>query len=146
MVYCCSQSVNGPLLRDKAQELAKLLKHDSFHCSGGWLDRFKVRHNIIFRAVCGEAASVSEDVVGDWIASHLPALLTQYDACDVFNADETDIFYLLLSDKTRCFKGQSCHGGKQSKERITAMVCANMHGSEKLPLMIIGKFERPRCF
>ena len=26
------------------------------------------------------------------------------------------------------------------------MVCANMDGSEKLPLMVIGKFERPRCF
>ena len=45
-----------------------------------------------------------------------------------------------------CYKGQSCHGGKQSKERIIALVCANMDGSEKLPLMITGKFERPRCY
>ena len=57
---------NGPLLRDKAQELVKLLKHDSFQCSEGWLDRFKVRHNIVFREVCGEAASASEDVVEDY--------------------------------------------------------------------------------
>ena len=57
--------VNGPLLCDKTQELAKLLKHDLFQCSESWLNRFKVRHNIVFREVCGEEASASKDVVGD---------------------------------------------------------------------------------
>jgi len=64
----------------------------------------------------------------------------------MFNTDETGIFYRMLPDKTMCFKGNSCHGGKQSKERVTAMVCANMDRSEKLPLLVIGKLERPRCF
>ena len=36
--------------------------------------------------------------------------------------------------------------GKLSKERITILLCANMTGSEKLPLMVIGKFKKPRCF
>ena len=26
------------------------------------------------------------------------------------------------------------------------LVCANMTGSQKLPLLVIGKFARPRCF
>ena len=38
--------VSGPLLREKAHEFAKLLKHDEFQCSGGWLDRFKTRHGM----------------------------------------------------------------------------------------------------
>jgi hypothetical protein len=25
-------------------------------------------------------------------------------------------------------------------------VCANMSGTEKRPLLVIGKFQRPRCF
>ena len=33
-----------------------------------------------------------------------------------------------------------------SKERVTILVCANMSGSEKLPLLAIGKFKKPRCF
>ena len=33
-----------------------------------------------------------------------------------------------------------------SKERVTILVCANMSGSEKLPLLAIGKFKMPRCF
>ena len=43
-------------------------------------------------------------------------------------------------------KGETCSGGKKSKDRISVLGCANMTGSEKLPLLVIGKFARPRCF
>ena len=43
------------------------------------------------------------------------------------------------------FKGDTCSGGKRSKERITVMVCASMIG-EKVPLLVIGTFKNPRCF
>ena len=144
----CAQNlpVSGPLLREKAHEFGKLLNHDQFQCSGGWLDRFKTRHNIVFHDVSGEAAAVDSDVCDAWTTTRLPDLLSAYAPRDVFNADETGIFYRMLPDKTMCFKGDSCHGGKQSKEWITGMVCSNMDGSEKLPLLVIGKFERPRCF
>ena len=138
--------VNGQLMREKAAFFAAKLKHENFQCSGGWLDRFKLRHGIVFREVCGEAAAVDDGTVASWLDKSLPPLLSSYHPRDVFNADETGVFYRLLPNKTLCFKGDSCHGGKLSKERITAMVCANMDGSEKLPLMVIGKFERPRCF
>lgn len=51
-----------------------------------------------------------------------------------------------LPDKTLEFKGVDCHGGKNSKERVTVMVCSNMSGNEKLPLLVIGKSKKPRCF
>ena len=35
--------------------------------------------------------------------------------------------------------------GKEAKERMTAIVAANMSDSEKLPLMVIGKSLKPRC-
>jgi len=35
---------------------------------------------------------------------------------------------------------------KMSKERVMILVYANMTGSEKLPLIAIGKFKNPRCF
>lgn len=138
--------IGGQLMREKAAMFAQKLKHESFQCSGGWLDRFKARHGVVFREICGEAAAVDDNIVTSWLEKTLAPMLSSYHPRDVFNADETGVFYRLLPDKTFCFKGDSCHGGKQSKERITAMVCANMDGSEKLPLMVIGKFERPRCF
>lgn len=42
--------------------------------------------------------------------------------------------------------GQTFSSGKKSKERITVLVGANMTGTEKLPLLVIGKSANPRCF
>lgn len=44
------------------------------------------------------------------------------------------------------FKGDNCVGGKRSKDRVTIMVGANMTGTEKLPLFIVCKSAKPRCF
>ncbi|KAK3085826.1 hypothetical protein FSP39_009246 [Pinctada imbricata] len=142
-------TVSGEMMREKARDFAlKLGVPDSeFDCSVGWLERFKARHAIVFKRVCGESNDVATDSVAlsDW-KSKLATILKDYSASDVFNADETGIFYKLMPDKTLEFKSVSCHGGKQSKERLTVMVAANMSGTEKLPLMVIGKSANPRCF
>ena len=138
--------VSGPILMIKAKELAVKLGHQYFNCSTGWLRRFKARHNIVFRKVTGEEGSVSEDMLSEWNSSQLPALLRKFSPDDIFNADETGLFWKCLSDKTLSLKGDKCSGGKRSKDRVTVLVCANMSGSEKLPLLVIGRFAKPRCF
>ncbi|XP_049271361.1 tigger transposable element-derived protein 4-like [Rhipicephalus sanguineus] len=52
----------------------------------------------------------------------------------------------MLPDRSLAFSGDPCTGGKLSKERITVMVGANATGTEKLPLLVIGKARNPRCF
>lgn len=52
----------------------------------------------------------------------------------------------MLPDKMLEFKDVNCHGGKKNKEHLTAMVCTKMDGTEKMPLLIIGKSANPRCF
>ncbi|XP_020617382.1 tigger transposable element-derived protein 4-like [Orbicella faveolata] len=42
--------------------------------------------------------------------------------------------------------GQKCSGGKNSKERITVLVACNQDGTDKLPLLVIGKYAEPRSF
>jgi hypothetical protein len=37
-------------------------------------------------------------------------------------------------------------GHKQNKERLTLVVCYNADGLDKLPFLVIGKYENPRCF
>ena len=78
--------------------------------------------------------------------SRLQTILKEYESDIIYNADETGLFYRLLPDKTLEFKSKICHGGKQSKERLTVMVCANMTGTHKLPLLVIGKSVKPCCF
>ncbi|XP_046588037.1 tigger transposable element-derived protein 4-like [Neodiprion lecontei] len=136
--------ISGPMIKEKAQEFASKL-HINFSGSNGWLEGFKKRNDIAFKNICGESNSVDNNECSEWI-KNLPVLLHDYTPDDVFNADEAGLFYKCLPDKTFTFKGQPCHGGKLSKDRVTVLVCANMSGNEKLPLLLIGKSKSPRCF
>ena len=81
---------------------------------------------------------MDKDVCEEWTETVLLLVLRRYDPCDVFNADGTGLYWRLLPDKTHAVSGETCTGGKMSKERVTILVCANMSGSEKLPLLAIG--------
>ena len=94
------------------------------------MERFKTRHNISSRKITGEEASVREEMVLDWKSYRLPALLAEYSAEDIFIADETELFWKCLPDKTMSLKGEKCSGGNKSKERVTVLVCANVIGSK----------------
>lgn len=37
-------------------------------------------------------------------------------------------------------------GFKMQKQRLTLLVCANASGNHRLPLVVIGKSKKPRCF
>jgi hypothetical protein len=122
------------------------LGNDKFKASNGWLDNFKKRHSIVFKTVQGEEGAVNVGELNNWQTSVLRDELMKYEPKDVFNLDETGLFWKLLPNKTMAFKGERCTAGKKSKERLTAVVGANMDGSEKLPLLVIGKSAKPRCF
>jgi hypothetical protein len=44
------------------------------------------------------------------------------------------------------YKGESCHGGKHSKDRLTVLLCVNSDGSDKQVPIVTGKYPKPRCF
>lgn len=137
--------LGGNMLKEKAQQFAEKLGHKDFKGSNGWLENFKKRHNIIFRKLCGESQSVSNELCSEWITK-LPDLLKDYSPDNIYNADETGLFFKALPDKTAVFKGDECHGGKQSKDRVTLLLAANMSGTDKLTPLMIGKSKSPRCF
>jgi hypothetical protein len=120
------------------------LKIQSFAASSGWLERFKKRHNITFKTVSGEAGSVSPEDVGQF-QEKLPSLLRDYNPRDIFNADETGLFFRALPNKTYSLKGEKCSGGKLAKERLSILHCVNTAG-EREKLFVIGRAARPRAF
>lgn len=138
--------LSGPILREKAKQFAEALGHGEFEASVGWLEKFKKRHGIVQKTLCGESAAANIQTRDEWVTNVLPKLLEKYDENDIFNADETGLFFKCLPNKTMAFKNEKCFGGKNSKERITVMVACNMTGSEKVKLLIIGKAKNPRCF
>lgn len=145
-VRSSSIPINGNILREKADQIALRLGDASFKATNGWIDRFKNRYDIVYRAVSGESASVDQLTVSEWKDKVLPSLHEKFDEKDIFNVDECALFYNMLPDKTFALKGENCSGGKMSKERVTVLVGANMDGSEKLPALVIGKAAKPRCF
>ena len=63
---------------------------------------------------------------------------------NIYNADEFELFYQCLPNKTYQLKSERSYGGKLNKIRITSMAAANAMG-DKLPMLVIGKAKNPRC-
>lgn len=138
--------ISGPILQAKADHFGKLLNVENFSCSASWIQRFRQRHNIVFGKISGESAAVDVNVCSNWLSNVWPSISAGYSDDQIYNADEAGIFFRLTPDKTLRMKNEKCSGGKLSKERITVLVAANMTGSEKRRLLIIGKSKKPRCF
>jgi hypothetical protein len=137
--------ITDAILVAKAKEFADRLDYPSeeFKCSNGWLCRFKQRRGIASRKLHGEASSV------DSLAVHsgrcdLKALLSEYSPRDVYNIDETGLFYRMPPSRSLTTGPQ--HGTKQYKDRVTIAFCCNADGSDKLKPFVIGKSAKPRCF
>ena len=81
-------NLSGVILRQKAEEFAKALGYNDFRASSGWLEKFKRRHDIVFRKICGESADVNADICDDWV-NRLKTITASYKPEDILNADET---------------------------------------------------------
>jgi hypothetical protein len=62
-----------------------------------------------------------------------------YGPRDVYSADETELFFNVLPVRTVAYKGESYHGEKHSKDRLTVLLCVNSDGRDKQVPIVIGK-------
>jgi hypothetical protein len=70
-----------------------------------------------------------------------------YSQDSVHNADESGLLWKALPKKSLAScQEHAARDLKVSKERVTIMTCANTTGTHKLPLLLIGKSKKPRCF
>ena len=138
--------ISGPIIMAKADQLAEKMGYQDFECNSGWVDRFKNRHGYHFRAIIGESKSVDPDKVDQWKKTTLPTLLADYSADDIYNADETGLFWKLIPNRSMVTGDDDCRGLKKSKDRVTVLPCANMSGTDKRDLLVIGKAKQPHAF
>ena len=110
--------------------------------SKGWLNNFKSRFKIKQYQIYGESGSVSQELVEiarkecrEFIKKWL-GLGNGRSIKDVFNLDETALFYKLLPNRT--LANSAVEGMKVNKERITIAIISNADGSEKIKPIVIG--------
>jgi len=140
-------AVRGVEIQAAAERLAKQLDVNNFKASSGWLFRFKRRHNITNKKICGESLSIDDEIVEPFriklnnilkAENILPAQL--------YNFVETGLYWRTLPDNTQASKTeQNTPFRKISKDRVSVLLCANADGSHMLKSAIVGKNKKPRA-
>ena len=147
-IFSVSQGpINGPVLLQKAEEIAKQLGHDQFKSSDGWFNRWKKRHDLRYTKLYGEVSEVDEEAPAMRTNENMQELLKKYEPSDIYNADETAFYFSALPDSTYVKKSSRklARGSEVAKGRLTVLVCCNMIG-DKHGLLVIGTSQKPRCF
>ena len=98
------------------------------------------------KAVCGTKESATgKDQLEEWKETVLYPTLEAYDVQDIYNGDETALFYKCLPHRTYCKAGEKPAGSAKCKDRLTLLIITNMDGSDHRKLSVIGKAKNPRC-
>lgn len=138
-------AISGKVLKEKALELASEVGLNSFKASNGWLQKFKERHQISYKNVYKiDTTSVKQSIINEWLCK-VKELTNGYEERDIFNCDETGLFFRILPEKSVDFMNETCSEGNLSRERLTVMLCTNITGEFEKPL-IIGKVGQYSCF
>lgn len=80
-----------------------------------------------------------------------PRECKKYELANIFNVDETEIFYRLPPNRiylSTTENKKTARGTKamKAKDRVSVYICTNATGSAKVPRAMIGKSKNPRCF
>ena len=146
-VLACFKNIfpGGPQLIEKAKEIAERLGKSNFKGSRGWLDKWKLRYNIKQVKVCGESGDVRGQAI-DSRKERLPEILHGYAKEDIWNMDETGVFWQALPDRGFGSKGRQCKGGKKSKQRVTIAFFVSAAGKNEKHIYIYMEVRNSTLF
>jgi len=96
-----------------------------------------------------EGAEVNKSNLGLLAAlNDLYAIIAQYDLENVYNMDETGLFFCLLLRYSLLMPDEdisTTRGKKKSKDQVSLIVCANVVGTHKIPYALIDKPKARTC-
>jgi hypothetical protein len=138
--------INGELIKAKASQFAEALdvnENEIPKFSNGWLYSFQMRHGFSKFQIHGESGDAEMNNIEEAL-NQLKDRIKDYNRSDIYNMDETALFYNLAPDTT--IARQQIEGSKKDKTRITIALTCNADGTDKLPPLFIGHAGKPRCF
>ena len=137
----CNLTITDSIIKQKGMKFAELLNNQDFSGSSGWLTNFKQRYSIREYSKHGEAQSAPLEQLPE-MRRDLQNILKEYQLNDIFNCDETGLFWKM--EPTRGLSTAPLSGTRQDKDRVTILLTCNATGTEKLPLLFIHKYQTPR--
>ncbi len=135
----------------KAKSIASTLSISDldFKASWQWLSRFRTRRGLQKMLLHGEGAEVDKnDPELLSTLEELYSIIAQYDPENVYNMDETGLFFRLLPRYSILMPNEdisSTRGKKKAEDRVSLIVCTNASGTHKIPCIMIGKLKEPAC-
>jgi hypothetical protein len=129
------------MVKTEALAAARSLWDDQFKASTGWLDSFKKRYNVVWNNVCGESKDVDESVVSEY-KPKLLELISPYEPKNIYNADETGLFFWRYQQNHSQLREKSVLGAKRPKKDLTVGIWWEKWKS----LSWLEKQAKPRCF
>ncbi|GLV40948.1 hypothetical protein CBL_08522 [Carabus blaptoides fortunei] len=153
---CCQKKIplDGSIIKQKTLKIYKHLKENGessvssdFVASKGWFEKFKKRFAIHSIKVQGESASADHEAARTY-AEKIKKNIEEhgYTPNQVFNAEETDLWWKKMPNITFISKQEKCAPGfKASKDRITLLLCSNASGDFITKPFLVQKLLNPRA-
>ena len=138
--------LNRGVLKVKAKNFAQGLGISDFVASDGWLSRWKERNGIVYKKLQGEKQDCDVAGAENWLKLKWPPVLQKYDPQNIFNLNETALYYRATPDHCLIFKNSEATAGKKMKDQLTVLLLCNMTGLKKIKPLVLGKSRIPRCF
>ncbi|KII64689.1 hypothetical protein RF11_05478 [Thelohanellus kitauei] len=110
-----------------------------------WFSNAMNRH-LSISELNGEKQDADYFGAESWSNDAPSAVINDYEAKDIFNADETGLYSHAIPEETLSFKQSETAACKMAKERATPLFACNMDESENLKTLTIGISPNPRCF
>ena len=97
---------------------------EAFNVSGKWVRNLVLRNELVSKVLHGEAGSVDADATAEGLRKVREAC-QEYELANIFNVDETGIFYKLLPNRTHLSQAENrktARGtkGMKAKYRVSA--------------------------
>ncbi|XP_054710962.1 tigger transposable element-derived protein 1-like [Uloborus diversus] len=162
-------TIDGPLIKEKAKELYLEIAGESttapaeventdklqpgpssiqpFHASAGWFHNFTKRCNLKSVLLHGESSSPDLAAAKYYVESEFPNIIAEghYQPEQVFNMDETGLFWKRMPSCTYLFKDEeNASGFKAHKDLLTLVMCSNAAGFLLKPSLIY-KSRNPKA-
>ena len=119
--------ISGPILTKRAKHLATQMDKPDFTPTNGWLERWKVRNNIVFKKRQGEKKDSDIPVADNRSKTVLPDIQQNQSPDNIYNEDETDIYNRDIPDGTLVVKSDNAEGSKKAEDCIIKLEpCASL--------------------